>query len=336
MKLSEKRNFFVWFILFISLLLIIGLWDFIPFILTGLILAYVFFPLFNWTSRKIKNDLVSAGITVAVSLLIVVVPIMIISSILVVQSGEAVNYIENTKIIPKITEFISAPENFQPYLGGEDLQNSLKGIAEKAVSLVTGYIPSFINFLSNFVLGVFISFVVLFFALIDRGNFLKFVESFIPVSEKAKKRIQDEGETVIKTVVYGMFLVALIQGAAGGIGFFIFGVKGAALWGLIMAFAAIIPVLGAFLVWLPVSIYLFASGDTYGGIGLFLYGAIVVSYIDNIARMKIFNSLGKIHPLVTLFGLLIGLPFFGAIGVIIGPLIIALFMTVLKIVHEEK
>jgi predicted PurR-regulated permease PerM len=129
--------------------------------------------------------------------------------------------------------------------------------------------------------------------------------------------------------------VALIQGVVGGIGFLIFGLEGYVLWGFVMALLSLFPVIGAFLVWVPASIILLISNKIWQGIGLFLYGAIIISYIDNISRMKVFASIGKIHPLITLFGILIGLPYFGIIGIIMGPLLVALFLALLKIFKKE-
>ena len=137
------------------------------------------------------------------------------------------------------------------------------------------------------------------------------------------------------TVVYGIGVVAIIQGIVGGIGYWIFGFKGVIVWTLLLALASVIPVIGTALIWLPTGAYLILTGNYFNGIGLLAYGLFIISYTDNITRLYFFKKVGKIHPLVTLIGILIGVPLFGLAGFILGPVIFALFMVVLDIFHKE-
>lgn len=337
MKKEKKIGFSI--IIAVSLiLLVLALSNYISAILSGLILAYLFFPVYEFLKRKLKREYLSAGITLAVSIIIIILPLIFLSGVFVNQSVDFFSYIHENpiaEIIKKNTGDSWISEKAEALLEQKSIDNSIRNFIESSLSFMVQSIPSIVGSISGIIIKLFIAFAIMFFALIDEWRFIGFLESFLPFKEKNLKKLEKEGKKVIKTIIYGMVIVSIIQGAIGGIGFLIFGLERAVLWGAVMAVASLIPFIGAFLVWVPASIYLFFSGDIFGGIGLFLYGMIIVGYSDNIARMKIFSSIGNVHPVITLLGILIGLPYFGIMGLIIGPLIIALFTLLLKIFREE-
>jgi predicted PurR-regulated permease PerM len=119
------------------------------------------------------------------------------------------------------------------------------------------------------------------------------------------------------------------------LGYWIFGVKEFALWGFITGVCSVIPIVGTGLVWLPLTVYLFAIGNTWQGFGLGLYSLIILSNIDYIARITILRKIGDVHPLITIFGVIIGLSMFGFLGLIFGPLLISYFILLVKIYRNE-
>jgi len=335
---SQKKIVFNLFILAAVILIIIALRGFLTAIFSGLILAYLFYPIFNWFKKKTKKETFSAVLTIFIALLVIVLPFIGLSSLLAKESVALYNQVQETDLVDNLKEYITNPEfseQITKFTGEFDVQEPLQNLVQSSAFYLSKSVKSVVGFLSNFILNLFIVFTVMFFALLDKGEFIDFIESFFPFSKKNKKKLRRRCTSVIKTVVYGMGLVALIQGTVGAIGFLIFGIKGAALWGLVMGLCSIVPVLGTALVWAPAGIYLLVTESTAAGIGLLAYGAVVISYSDNITRMKLFSSMGKIHPLVTLFGILIGVPFFGILGFILGPLLLALFFTLLHIFHKE-
>lgn len=133
----------------------------------------------------------------------------------------------------------------------------------------------------------------------------------------------------------GIPLVAIIQGITAFIGYSIFGVQDALLLGILTAIFSVIPILGSMLIWGSLSLYLLASGMQNSGIGVGLWGFFAVGSIDNIARFLLQKRIGNIHPLITIFGIIIGVSLFGFIGLIFGPLLLSMFILLVKIYTDE-
>ena len=144
-----------------------------------------------------------------------------------------------------------------------------------------------------------------------------------------------ETKIMIKANAIGIPLLAVIQGLIGMLGYWIFGVKEYALWGFITGVCSVIPIVGTGLVWVPLTIYLFASGSSWQGYGLGLYSLIVLSNIDYVARITILRKIGDVHPLITIFGVIVGLSMFGFLGLVFGPLLVSYFILSVKIYRNE-
>jgi len=144
-------------------------------------------------------------------------------------------------------------------------------------------------------------------------------------------------------VFYGNIFVAIIQGILGGVGFFVLGVESPVLWGFVMILFALIPYFGTAIIWLPAALNLLFKGYlendasyTARGIILIVYGILVISSIDNILKPRLIGSKAQVHPVLVLLGVLGGLSLFGFIGLILGPVMLALLMTFVDIYEEEK
>jgi predicted PurR-regulated permease PerM len=153
--------------------------------------------------------------------------------------------------------------------------------------------------------------------------------------QKTKDQILDEANKVLYGVMHGQFLVALIQGGLGGLGFWIFGFPNPIFWGFIMVILAFIPMLGTPLVWLPASLIQLSQGNQFGAIGMLLFGGIVVLNIDNVLKPMIIGKRTGLHPMLVLLGIFGGIQFFGIIGMIIGPVIVALCILIIKFFNQD-
>ena len=141
---------------------------------------------------------------------------------------------------------------------------------------------------------------------------------------------------VIYATIYGVIITAIIQGIIGTIGLLIFGVQNPILWGMVMIILAMLPFVGAGLVWFPAAIIKIAGGDLFNGFGLLFYGLFIVSTIDNMIRPKLIGARANIHPVVILLGVLGGLAVFGLMGLIIGPLCLSILMVFIDFYVSEK
>lgn len=207
------------------------------------------------------------------------------------------------------------------------------------LSSAAAYLPrlgqSLMGSISGFSINVIALIFVLYFMLVSIRPFEKYIFSLLPFSKRNKNRVVREIYLLVKSNAIGIPLLALIQGFIGMIGYFIFQVPQPVIFGLITCIATVIPIVGTGLVWVPLSIYLALNGDWFNAIGLLVYGMLVISNIDNLVRFMLQKQLADTHPLITIFGVIIGLSLFGFIGIIFGPTLIAVFLLCVNIFKEE-
>jgi len=161
------------------------------------------------------------------------------------------------------------------------------------------------------------------------------IKELVPLRKKYKYKLINETEKVLKGVLYGQVLTAIIQGAIGGLALFVLGVPNSLFWGFIMVILSFLPLVGTPIVFVPASIILIAQGHVISGIILLIIGFVVIMNVDNVIKPKLISSKSKIHPVVALIGVLGGLALFGFVGIIIGPIIIALLNVLLIFYREE-
>lgn len=187
---------------------------------------------------------------------------------------------------------------------------------------------------TTFILDFFLMLFVLFFLLRDHDTIIRSLRHVLPLSRSQEDRLLTEVEVVSKSAVMGSFLTAIAQGIAGGIGMGIAGFP-ALFWGTMMAFTSFIPVFGTALIWLPASCYLFLQGETTWGIFLVAWSVILVGSIDNLLRPFLMQGSSGMNTLLIFFSLLGGIHLFGLMGLIYGPLIVAITLVLFNIYEEE-
>ncbi len=187
----------------------------------------------------------------------------------------------------------------------------------------------------SFVINILVIIFVLYFLLYSYKEFEQIVKETLPFSEKNKKTFLTETQSIIKANAIGIPLLGILQGLFAYVGYLIFGVSSPELYAIITAFATILPIVGAAIIYVPLSIVLLIGGNIGAGIGLLIYSIVIVGSVDNVARFLLQKRLANIHPLITVFGVLIGLPMFGFWGVIFGPLVLSLFVLFFKMYRND-
>ncbi|MBL7472763.1 AI-2E family transporter [Robertkochia sediminum] len=187
----------------------------------------------------------------------------------------------------------------------------------------------------NMIIALSVMYFILYYLLINTKRLKSIFLDYMPLSEQNVSLISHEITEIVSSNAIGIPVVALLQGIVALIGFYIFGVPDPIFWFVITVVGSMIPFVGTALGIVPVTILLFANGQNMQAIGILIYGVAVVGVTDNVFRVIIQNKLAKIHPLITLIGVIIGVPLFGFIGLIFGPLLISLFMLVVKIYSKE-
>ena len=320
---------FVVLLLLILYLSFLTIRPFLPYIVLAFILASAIYPLTARFNERIKNKTVVALVMICLVFLILIVPMgYMVGSLISQTSGVYKSFDPET--INEISIFLSEASGKDV-----DVNNYIIASFSEIKNYIINSIPQFIESVSGIVLGFFVMFFILFYLIKDGDTIKKSLSDLIPLNPEYKTRVIEEIDNVTRGVIDGQVLTAIIQGVLGGIGFFIFGIPNPIFWGFIMTILAIIPLLGTTIVWLPAGILEILSKDYFSGFGILLYGGLIVMNIDNILRPKLISKRTNIHPAVILVGFLGGMKLIGLMGFIIGPVILAVLLTLLKFYKRD-
>ena len=189
--------------------------------------------------------------------------------------------------------------------------------------------------IESFVINAFVLVFILFFMLTGSESMEQYLYDILPFSEHNKKRVIVEIDKLVVSNAIGIPLLAIAQGAFATLGYFIFGAPSPVFWGLLTCVASILPVIGTGIIWIPLGVFMMFNGQIGGGIGVLAYGVLAIGNIDNYVRFLIQKKLAATHPLITVFGVIIGIGIFGFWGVIIGPLFFSLFFLCFDIYKDQ-
>ena len=212
-------------------------------------------------------------------------------------------------------------------INSDNLQAATKNIAAK--------LPSFLTGTANFITNLLLMFFVLYYMLIHGRKMEQYLSDLIPLKNKNRKMLSAETDIMIRANAIGIPLLAIIQGLVGSLGYFIFGVSEFGVWGFLTGVASLIPIVGTGIIWVPLTVYLLSTGSTWQGIGLGIYSLAILTNVDYVARITMLRKIGNVHPLVTIFGVIVGISIFGFLGLIFGPLLISYFIVLIKIYRNE-
>jgi len=324
---KDLLNYLLVIALFILAAVII--WPISFAIVYGIILAYITFPIHKWLSKKIKNKFLSAlFICIGFFLIIITLGILIFGAVF----RQAIDFY----IFLQKTDFVLLIKNLLPEVISSSpmSENLISSINTYISNFLANYLSRFTDFMSNLPL-LFIQTAVLiftyFFALKDGDEAVEYLKSLSPLKKETETKVFIKFKEVTNSVLVGQIIVGIIQGLLAGIGYYIFGVSNVAILTIITCFTAMIPIFGAWIIWVPVDIYLFSKGDISQAFGLLIYGAFFVSLTDNLLRSLIVSRKTKINTGIVTIGMLGGLLVFGFLGLIIGPLILAYVLLVTEV-----
>ena len=206
---------------------------------------------------------------------------------------------------------------------------------QRVTTFSTNLVKGLLQGMSSFFLNAFVILFLLYFMLRGYDQFEAAVEELLPFTEKNKRTVSNETISIVKSNAIGIPLLAIVQGVFAYIGYLIFGVDNALLFAVLTTFTTIIPVLGTMIVWIPIAVVMGINGDWLNAILLAVYGFIVIGGVDNVARLLLQKQMANIHPLITIFGVFIGLSLFGFWGVIFGPLILSLIVLFINLYRHD-
>lgn len=276
--------------------------------------------------RKMRRCFAALLIT-AETILVFLVPVGLTVWILV-NKMQDINLDPHTFIAPiqQTAEVIKEKTGYDVL--GNDTLSFLVSLLPRIGQIIMGSI-------SSLVINLLVMIFVLYFMLTGGKRMEEYIDEILPFNDKNTLEVTNEIFMIVRSNAIGIPLLAIIQGGVAMIGYLLFGAPNIWLLGFFTCFATIIPMVGTALVWLPVSIYFSLTGNWFNAIGLFAYGAIVISQSDNLIRFILQKRMADIHPLITIFGVVIGLPIFGFMGVIFGPLLLSLFFLFVDMFKKE-
>ncbi len=315
-------------IIAIGLVIFAGLYNYLTSIISSMILYVLFLKPFKyWTVKRKGSPTIAAIGIIIFSFVIIVLPFLVLSLLL---TNKIVYYSQNYEdilaIVAKLEEFV-----------GIDLKSKsiISELMQKGGTLAANLFPSLVASTLEMIIAITLMYFILFFTFTNENSFLATLQRYLPFDDETNQDLGDALKKSVSSNVIGQSLISLVQASLVAIGFWIFGFKDIWFWGVVSFFCAFIPVLGTPIVWFPAGIIALTQGNTFGGWGIIIYGGILVMNIDNVLRMIIGKKMGNIHPLVTVVGVIFGLPIFGIIGLVIGPLLISYFLLLVDAYHRQ-
>lgn len=338
----EQRSF-LFMLLLVSLLFGLVLKPFWGAIFWACAIGVIFYPLQQRILSRIgPKPNRAALLTLLICIVIVVLPVLLIATSFVQEGLSLYQRIDRGEISPaRVLEQIRSAFPLLPELlerVGIDMDNLRQRLSEAAVAgsrllaekaLVAGQ-NTFV-----FIVNVALMLYLAFFLLRDGHQLTELLIKALPLGDERERKLFAKFSEVTRATVKGNILVAMVQGALGGFIFWALDISGPLLWGVVMAFLSLIPAVGAGLVWLPVAIYLYATGAWVAGTVLVAFGALVIGLADNVLRPLLVGRDTKLPDYVVLFSTLGGISLMGINGFVIGPLVAALFLVFWDIFMRE-
>ena len=322
--MRQERIFFAILFATVAMLGLMIMWPFLTYIVLAGILTYVLFPIYRFILMRTRKPELSSALSILIALLIMVLPTVYLATELVQQvTGAYTNFRQEN--LERVGDYLSGLTGNQL-----DFRAMLGSAVDQIRQSIVGIAPDVLGSITSLVLGLFIMFFVMFYGFREGEGFLNRIKELLPLDPLLKESLFYELRTITQAVLYGQVMTAMIQGALGGLGLLVFGVSNWIFWGAIMMIMAFLPVLGTPLIWVPAAVGLFLDGENARAIGLLIYGATIVMNIDNFIRPRLVSGRTKVHPVLILIGVLGGLKIFGFIGMLIGPLVLALLVALIK------
>ncbi len=344
----KKEHIFLIFILLLASLSFYYLYrilsPFLTSILWAILLAIVFYPIFLKLQRLLKKKEILSSLTMT---LFVVLVIVLPASLLIVslanevmdfyhhldemiKTGRLQTYLNRIGELPLLRGILDKLKQYVD-LSQADPFNFLLKNAQQISAFLVNQTSNLLKSVSTFIVGFFFTLLSLYYLFKDGDRLLKSLKEILPLRAKESELILQRFKGMVSATIYGGILIAIIQGILGGLSFWALGIASPIFWGTAMAFLSFIPMGGTALIWGPGAIFLFIQGAFLKGVILLALGVLLIGMVDNLLRPLFVSSRTNIHPLLLFFSVLGGIQAFGMIGLIAGPLIMTISLTLIEI-----
>jgi predicted PurR-regulated permease PerM len=344
----KKEAIFFFFVLSLTLISLYFLYQilspFLASIVWAILLAIVFYPLFLKLQHLLKNKRVLSALSM--TLLVVLVIVLPASLLMVSLANEVIDFYYQLDEMVKTGQLQSHWNRIVeiPWVRGVlgrlnqyvDLSRiDPLGFLLKNVQQISAFLfnqtSKTLKSISTFVVGFFFTLLSLYYLFKDGDRLLKRIKEIVPLPAKESDLIIRRFKEMVSATIYGGILIAIVQGILGGLSFWILGLSSPVFWGTAMALLSFIPFGGTALIWGPAAIFLLIQGAFLKGVILLALGVLLIGMVDNLLRPQFVSTRTNIHPLLLFFAVLGGINSFGMIGLVGGPLIVTLFLTLIEI-----
>lgn len=329
---TKENNAFFRQLLFLGALITIGLiifWElhfFVGSVLGAITLYVVLRGLLFWMTEKHRwKAWAASGVLV------------LMTSILLLGIGYIVfklitSEIPNIDTSMVMGEVNKLPDRINDFLGFKVITGK---VMDQVTSFLGGFITSLVNTTYSFAANVFMMIVILYFMLAHARPMERKLFAYMPFRGQSQTLIRHEVKSVIYSNAVGIPIIMLAQGAVASLVYWLLGMNDVFFWGFVTALCGLIPMIGTVIVSLPLGIYLISSGGVWQGITLIFCGLFIIANVDNLCRIILMKQVTDTHPLIVIFGVIMGIPLFGFWGIIFGPLLISGFLLLIKIYYRE-
>ncbi|GAB4020295.1 AI-2E family transporter [Spirosoma koreense] len=326
---QQQRVLLITSLIIIAGFILFGLSGYISAFLGAGILYVVFRPWF--TALAIKrhwNRSLVTSLLIVFALVVIIMPFLTLSLLLI---DRIQYYSQHTE---DILNLVRKAEDLTGYKITS--QQNIQTILRQGGTYASRLLPSLAGGALDFIVIIGLMFFTLYFMFVQQESFQKGLQKYLPFKKDTQRELGESLKNNVNANVLGQALVSFVQGVLTGLTLWIFGVPDAPFWGVVAFFLAFIPVLGTPLVWGPAGLIQLSQGNTGQGVGILLVGVIVIINIDNLLRIMLAKRMGDIHPLVTLAGIVLGVPIFGILGLVVGPLLLSYFIVLIDVFEREN
>lgn len=312
---------------------------FLQFVLLALLLGYVLYPAYVRLAPR-TGPRTAAAALITVTFLLIVLPLAGVIALAVDQAASVVRSVRSGAVDvagfeTAILEYTGVAVDLEALLEGIDLSAVVESAGGSGTAVV-GNVVQLVGGVSDALVGFAIAIFLLYYVLTDGERFVAWTYEVSPLSEPLQEALYDEIDQVMWAVLVGNVLVAVIQGVLTGVGLFVVGVPNVIFWTLVTTVLSLLPLIGAFVVWFPIALYLLATDQFVVGVFLLVYGATVVSLSDNYLRPILVDRGAHLNPGVIILGLFGGVYAFGFMGLFFGPVVLGVLKTLLVLLARER
>lgn len=300
------------------------------------VLVIVFYPVHQRLLQRFKKPSLSALLSCVLVILTILVPVVLVTIAVLNEFSGAMNSLQAliaylldpaSPYTGRLLGWASQYVDIEQFRSGQYLFDRLKGVSGQLAGQTLGVIGGVIGALVQMFFVVF----TMYYLFRDGDKIFAALREALPLQDKQATAIMARTRDVIGASVYGVLAVAIVQGVLGGLAFWVLGVPSAIVWGVVMVFLSMIPMLGAFLVWVPAAAFLALTGHPVKALVMVLWGTLVIGMADNFLRPKLVGERTKLHELLIFFAVLGGLQVFGVLGIVLGPVVLAITLALVDV-----